>query len=315
MPGKTIHCPQCNAPLDVPATLPAGKRLGCPDCGATFLPDAGAAGQRTEAYGRRPRYDDDYDDAPPPRERGSGSSVALLLGILVTLLVVGGITVLFVLSFTREAETASVVNAPSALPPGEMPGNNPPPNDGGRRGRGGATMRDSPPQGTAKQGDSAKGPTKPDVTPPTLLGEEVPVGAYRVRAPRDFVAEKVAPQDGKQVFRWKGPGAGTAFEVSLAPAPAEKNLEALLEREIDSVAGSRGLGWGCSLAEPITINGLKFVRASWSLQARPQKPAAAGVVYVARDWDSLIRISVRDPAPRPGGPGEAAPQTFRRAAK
>jgi hypothetical protein len=315
MLGRTINCPQCNAPLDVPAMLPAGKRLGCPDCGATFLPDAATAGQRTEAYGRRPRYDDDYDDPPPPRDRGSGSSVALLLGILVTLLLVGGITIVFVLSFTREAETASVVNAPSALPPGEMPGNNPPPNDAGRRGRGGATMRESPPRSTVKQGDSSRESPKADATPPTLLGEEVPVGAYRVRAPKDYVAEKVAPQEGKQVFRWKGPGAGTAFEVSLAPAPDEKNLEALLEKEIDSVAGWRGLGWGCSLAEPVMINGLKFVRASWSLQARPHRPAAAGVVYVAIDGDTLIRISARDPAPRPGGPGEAAPQTFRRATK
>ncbi len=308
--SATVNCPQCHSALEVPDKLPPGKRLGCPDCGTTFLP--GGAIPR-----HRPRYEDDYedDDRRLPRERSSGGTAALLLGVLVTLLLVGGITALFIISLTRESETTSVVGAPSALPADQVPGANPPPQDRGRRGRGGATMRERPPQATGKQGDTASESRKPDPAPATQLAEEVAVGAYRVRPPKDFVAEKVAPQDGNQTYRWKGPGGSTVFEVRLSPAPTERNLETLLEKEIGSVAGSRGLGWGCSLAEPVTINGLSFVRASWSFQARPPKTSAAGVVYVALDGDTLIRMSFRDPAPRPGGPGEAAPQTFRKAAK
>jgi hypothetical protein len=240
--------------------------------------------------------------------------MALLLGILITLLVVGGIAVLFVMSLTREAEVVMVVNAPSALPPGEMPGNNPPPNDGGRRGRGGATMRESPPQGTGKRGDSAKGSTKPDATPPTLLGEEVPVGAYRVRAPKGYVAEKLAQEGRTNTYRWKGPGGGAEFKVSLTPASAETNLETLLEREIGSAAfGSYGLGWSCTLAEPTTINGLRFMRASWKAEPRPHKPGAAGVVFAALDGADVIHISFHEPAPSPAG--DEAARSFHKAAK
>jgi len=50
--STTVHCPECNAPLELPDNIPSGKRLQCPDCGAAFSPPAEsdrAGGMKTTA--------------------------------------------------------------------------------------------------------------------------------------------------------------------------------------------------------------------------------------------------------------------------
>src|SRR5262245_24711685 len=107
--SATVTCPECKAPLEAPDELPAGKRPQCPECGAAFTPsraadradglkaaqgraESRAAGSATATRSRRPRYED--DDHEPPRERGRGGYVALLVGVGVLalfLLCMGGV--------------------------------------------------------------------------------------------------------------------------------------------------------------------------------------------------------------------------------
>jgi peroxiredoxin len=174
----------------------------------------------------------------------------------------------------------------------------------------------------------AAGENRPPNAPPrwqpgstafSQLADEVAVGAYRVRPPRGYVPEKLPPEAGRETYRWKGPaqpgGTVPVFEVSLAPAPAEKKLEALLEKDVEAGAGPRRLGWSCSPAERGDVNELTFVRARWNTQEHPQKWTAAGVIYLGLDGDTLVRISSREAMPTFGGPLDAAALTFHKAAK
>jgi peroxiredoxin len=434
--SATVNCPECNAPLEVPDKLPAGKRLGCPDCGKTFLPNGSAV--RPRQAPRRPRYDDDYDDRPVPRERGSGATVAILIGILVVMLLVGGIATAFVLSLTRETDevfAATAAPAPAFPPPqgpgnfqpgGPMQGGNLPPapgvgqpapeiegtdldgkpmklsdfkgkvvyldfwgewcpwcqrmydyqnrlvarmrdrdfvllgvnsdgnlqmaqtavkshklawrswfdgQNGGIASRYGITafpttyligkdgLVKKKHEGFAqaaemdKEVDEVMGDAKSGGPAPAPLGDEATAGAYRVRPPKGYVAENVGAQKGQETYRWKSPDGGSVFEVTLAPAPAEKKLEALLEQDLGTLPGSRGLGWGCSPAERVAVSGITFVRTRWSLQEQPQKWKAAGVVYLGLDGDRLIRLSFREPSLNAASPGDEAAKSFHRAPK
>jgi thiol-disulfide isomerase/thioredoxin len=151
------------------------------------------------------------------------------------------------------------------------------------------------------------------------LGEEVAVGPYRVRPPKDYILEKLPAEAGGETYRWKGPAppdrAAPVFEVSLSPAPPARDLEALLEKEVQAIPAPRRLGFSCGLAERGEVNGLIFVRARWSIHERPQKWAGSGVIYLAFDRDRLVRMSYREIMPSPGGPLDSAPLTLHREAK
>jgi hypothetical protein len=91
-----VPCPSCTKPLHVPDSA-LGKKAKCPACAAIFDVVARAAvgvtplvpprrddsEGHTRPRGRRPRHDDDYDEAPrrdrddddrPSRRRGAGSA-------------------------------------------------------------------------------------------------------------------------------------------------------------------------------------------------------------------------------------------------
>jgi peroxiredoxin len=151
------------------------------------------------------------------------------------------------------------------------------------------------------------------------LGDEVAVGAYRVRPPKGYFQDKRPPEVGREVYRWEGPappgGNPPVFEVSLSPSPPERDLRALLEKELEVIPGPRRLGWNCGPAERGELNGLVFLRAQWSIQEQAQKWTGAGVIYLGLDGNTLVRISCRDFMPKSGGPLDAAPLTFHRAAQ
>jgi peroxiredoxin len=135
--STTVHCPECNAPLELPGTIPAGKRLQCPDCGAAFSPPtesdrAGrvkAAASRPEARGadtdgaaprRRPRRDeDDFEHDAPPRRGGSAAVLAAVVIIVLLVLGVGGAVLL---GFERVAVVDDQPPMAVPMPPAGMAG-------------------------------------------------------------------------------------------------------------------------------------------------------------------------------------------------
>jgi peroxiredoxin len=149
----TVNCPHCNAALELPGDIPAGKRLQCPDCGESFAPP-GAADLRTglKAAPTRPearvpvpappaartrtrRREDSvrHDRDRAPRRRSKVGAVALLLSVLVILLLSLGVAGLVVAAFYSDTQNRSVVEkghpAPAPAPPavpngpgGAMPG-------------------------------------------------------------------------------------------------------------------------------------------------------------------------------------------------
>jgi peroxiredoxin len=159
----------------------------------------------------------------------------------------------------------------------------------------------------------------PGSTAFSQLGDEVAIGAYRIRPPAGYTLEKLTPEPGLETYRWKGPkrvdGSVPVFEVALGPAPqADKKLEDVLEKELEGVAAKR-LGWSCLPAERGEVKGLIFTRTRWSLMESPVKAKGFGYVYAAVDGDKLVRMSCRDNMPTFGGAHDAAPLTLRKAAK
>ncbi len=150
------------------------------------------------------------------------------------------------------------------------------------------------------------------------LGDEVAVGAYRMRPPTGYVLEKLTPEPKHETYRWKGQprqdGTVPVLEVSLEPAPpADRKLEDVLEKDLQAIPRPGLLGWNCSAAERGDVKGLIFARARWTLWQSPIKLKLSGYQYAAVDGDTLIRISCRDSMPTFGGAHDAAPLTFRRA--
>jgi peroxiredoxin len=137
--STTVHCPECNAPLELPDAIPAGKRLQCPDCGAAFSPpeeaERPAALKTTPARPeprvpvgagaprrRMSRSDEESErDGPPPRRSGGGSAVLLAAVVVIVLLAlgVGGVFLLSVARVGAEAAEADhqAVVAANVQPP------------------------------------------------------------------------------------------------------------------------------------------------------------------------------------------------------
>src|SRR4051794_734779 len=55
MPSSRLRCPECDARLSVPASLPAGKRIRCGSCGIRFAPADAETDDEEDEYGDRPR--------------------------------------------------------------------------------------------------------------------------------------------------------------------------------------------------------------------------------------------------------------------
>jgi peroxiredoxin len=150
------------------------------------------------------------------------------------------------------------------------------------------------------------------------LDDEIAVGPYVIRPPKDYVLEKLAPQPKHETYRWKGPagpdGTSPVLEVSLEPAPpGDKKLEDVLEKDLASVPRKGLLGWLCTAAERNEVKGLVFARTKWTVTEVPGKLKASGCQYAAVDGDTLVRIACRAGVPTGGGALDAAPLTFRRA--
>ena len=156
--STTVHCPECNAPLELPDSIPSGKRLQCPDCGTAFSPPEegdGAAGLKTgpsrpearpsAASGPRRRRpapkDDEFERDAPPRRSGGGAAVLIAAVVVIVLLVLGvGGAALLGIQHMRMAEE-QVMLADNAPAQGMMMGP-----------AGGGAMMGGPPGGVGMAG-------------------------------------------------------------------------------------------------------------------------------------------------------------------
>jgi peroxiredoxin len=142
--STTVHCPECNAPLELPDSIPSGKRLQCPDCGSAFSPPAetdrnnglkteparaegrGATGAATAPPRRRTdRKENEFDRDAPPRRGGSGSAVVLAAIVIILLLALGvGGAILLTLgrAVAVEEDNVAVMANPAPPPAGMMMG-------------------------------------------------------------------------------------------------------------------------------------------------------------------------------------------------
>src|SRR5262245_48002959 len=106
MPKQRILCPECQAPLNIDASLPAGKKIKCPKCQAIFpmgepISEAVSAEPMAVAVaaGAVDEDDRDADDDRPTARRGGrrereGAGAGLVIAMIAaSLLVAGGLGV------------------------------------------------------------------------------------------------------------------------------------------------------------------------------------------------------------------------------
>src|SRR5260221_527326 len=107
-----VTCPDCGAALRLAQAVPEGKRIKCPKCEATFLPEEEPVEEAilTEPAPRRAttardEYDEDDRDEPRPARRKfkkksqQGTNVVMIVVPIVAglLLLVGGVVALVLL--------------------------------------------------------------------------------------------------------------------------------------------------------------------------------------------------------------------------
>jgi len=106
MPKQRILCPECQAPLNIDASLPAGKKIKCPKCQAIFplaerVSEAVSAEPLAVAVAADADGEDDRnveDDRPARRRDGPREKQGMGAGMVITmiaasLLIAGGLGV------------------------------------------------------------------------------------------------------------------------------------------------------------------------------------------------------------------------------
>jgi predicted Zn finger-like uncharacterized protein len=85
-----VTCPECEGKLRLKSAPPRGKKVRCPRCEATFLPDDDDSGGRRKAPVKAKRRasrddddEDDYDDRPSRKKGRKKKSRALFLTLCI----------------------------------------------------------------------------------------------------------------------------------------------------------------------------------------------------------------------------------------
>jgi predicted Zn finger-like uncharacterized protein len=103
-----VSCPECSATLRVPADLPAGKRVRCPECETRFDPsdDEPARPSRRDRDDDRPRKSRDRDRRAQKKKNNTPLIAgAVLAGLL---LIVGGAVAYTLLSDDKKDDGGMV---------------------------------------------------------------------------------------------------------------------------------------------------------------------------------------------------------------
>src|SRR5258708_6723453 len=119
MAGTRLTCPACNTALRLAREVPAGRKIKCPKCGASFAPSAESvrAAEPAQPVVSR-RNDDDADEDRSPRQRyrpkrRQKSYVGLIVGLvaLILFVAVGAVVAVVVVRAGRKSD-ATVASAP-----------------------------------------------------------------------------------------------------------------------------------------------------------------------------------------------------------
>jgi predicted Zn finger-like uncharacterized protein len=134
METRTLACPECEARLKVPSSIPAGKRIRCPKCKEPFPisdeeDEAPAPSKVAAARSRKPApppeddEDDDREDEPVARKRrkkpqkaASKAPLFIALGVGGVLLLGGGAALAVALWPKKQPDTPTAQNQPAPLP-------------------------------------------------------------------------------------------------------------------------------------------------------------------------------------------------------
>ena len=182
--AATVNCPQCDAPLELPEDIPAGKRLQCPDCGKAFAPPLVAelvqATPRTTSHSRR------HDDDDLPIRRGKGGSIAIIAAIvgviLVGLGIAGGFVWIYIDDLRNREEAERMAVHSKSPPPRNVGPVGGPPVQGGMMPQGG---KPGGPAGMPGAGGPAVvvplkiGDAAPEITGPDLDGKPMKLSDFR----------------------------------------------------------------------------------------------------------------------------------------
>jgi hypothetical protein len=148
---------------------------------------------------------------------------------------------------------------------------------------------------------------KPDAALLKQLEAPIKVGDYSIRIPKGY--EKQQPNtptpEGVSVWGWTGAPRrdGTKPSITMmimTPPPAQREqikamtLEQVAGRFIEGQKRQR-TNWKIEASEKGTVNGLSFVRMRWSGVNPAQNMEMRGVLYVARDGNTLIQMASQDP--------------------
>ena len=132
------------------------------------------------------------------------------------------------------------------------------------------------------------------------LGEEVEIGAYRIRPPAGYEPKPPMKKPGYQLFAWAGPkrpdGSVAGFIVTLTDIPIRERIagpEFYLNLDMENVRKARS-NVDESKPERGTINELTFARTRWSGRHKTTNVGMFGFSYVAVDGRTVITILSND---------------------
>jgi hypothetical protein len=306
----TVRCPECQALLKLPASLPPGKLIRCPKCQITFAPAAAeeaaeevaiqpaAARPKAAVPPRKPLRDlvdeegvarptrwarkeseEDEDDWPSRsavrrRKQAAGNPVLLwsLVGGGALLLIGGGVALFLILNQKKDEQPSA--QGPLQGGPGNKLGMN-------RR----FPMPPIPPP-------NAQGALwLPDPVAANHLGPELLFAGYRVRPPQGYSrSEQATRVDGRLDARasWSGPARPDQtrhtiliFARTLTPAEQQITLKQFLDQQVTLFKSRLRANVTVSPGETGLSNGLTFCRTRLLAAAGGKKLQA--IVYAARD--------------------------------
>lgn len=165
---------------------------------------------------------------------------------------------------------------------------------------------------------------QPDKTLLNRLAAPVVVGGYELRPPLGYRLQRQSAPDQGQVLAWVGParvdGVRPYLMLGIINVPTGEANKYTLEQALDKLLGSiqrlRKQDWQRTRAERGTINGLTFVRASWSGTASGMPFKMHGFSYVTQVGNQVIQLSSQDVEPHDKAAlalAQTAALTFKRA--
>ncbi|MBP3953932.1 hypothetical protein J8F10_01270 [Gemmata sp. G18] len=257
--GKVVRCPKCQGRIPVPATEPAFEVIDEPD------------DEQDDEPVRPKRSPKSARPSKKQKSAKTGAPVALLVGVGVLVLVLGGGAVYWF----GIRDSRPVVEARSDSPAPVRPG----------------------PAGTPPT-------TAPDPKLESKLAPYQDVSGFQIRPPEGYTAipsPKSPP--GTTMWGWAGTrrpdGTAPSLTVMVAtppPGEADKSGEEFLNILLGGIQRRR-TNWEQSAVETVAVNGLTMYRARWSGTDPGTGKAMRGFQYASKNGSQYIQIGSQDVDP------------------